>query len=94
MRFIFIVTFDSHSQLPAVRMEKIPHRIKQDAVILSNQGKTQEEIKDILGISVSTIQRAKCKQRDHGDMEGGAKKRGPKLKLSADLEDVTLSRHG
>jgi transposase len=75
-----------------IRMEKIHRHIKQDAIILGNEGKTQEEIKDILGISVSVIQRAKYRQRDHGDVEGGAKKRGPKPKLSVDLEDVTLLR--
>jgi len=73
-------------------MEKIPRSIKQNAVILGHKGLTQPEIKDILGISISAIQRAKYKQRDHGDIEGGAKKRGPKPKMSADLEDVNLSR--
>lgn len=78
--------------LQFIRMEKIHRHIKQDAIILGNEGKTQAEIKEILGISVSAIQRAKYKQRDHGDVEGGAKKRGPKPKLSVDLEDVALSR--
>jgi transposase len=73
-------------------METIPRSIKLDAIVLGLKGFKQPEIKDTLGISISVIQRAKYKQRDHGDIEGGAKKRGPKPKMSADLEDVNLSR--
>jgi transposase len=72
-------------------MEKIPRSIKLDSIVLGHKGRTQSEIKDVLGISISTIQRAKYNQRDHGDIEA-AKKRGPKPKMSADLEDVNLSR--
>lgn len=71
-------------------MEKIPRNIKHDAIVLGDKGYTQLEISDILTISISAIQRAKYKLRDHGDIEGGPKKRGPKPKLGADLEDVIL----
>lgn len=73
-------------------MQKIPREIKHDAIALGNGGHTQDDIVDILGISVSTIQRAKYRLRDYGDIEGGQQKRGPKPKLSTDLEQVTLSR--
>jgi len=69
---------------------KLPRELKHDAIILSDKGYTQTAISDILKISVSSIQRAKYKLRDHGDIEGGSKKRGRKAKLSPDLEDVTL----
>lgn len=71
-------------------MEKIPRNIKHDAILLGDKGYTQLEISDILKMSVSAIQRAKYKLRDHGDIEGGTKKRGPKPKLGPDLEDVLL----
>jgi transposase len=73
-------------------MEKIPRNIKLNAITLGHNGFTQPQIKDVLGISISAIQRAKYNLRDHGDIEGRAKKRGPKPKMSADLEDVNLSR--
>jgi transposase len=73
-------------------MEKIPRTIKHDAIALGRDGYTQSEIKDILGISISTIQRTAYKLRDHGDIEGGTQKPGPKAKLSRDLEDVILSK--
>ena len=73
-------------------MEKIPRSIKLDAIVLGEKGFTQPQIKDILGISISVIQRAKYNLHNYGDIEGGAKKRGPKPKMSADLEDVNLSR--
>ena len=71
-------------------MEKIPREIKHDSIALGTKGYTQDEIKDILGVSISTIQRTKYRLRDHGDVEGGTTKRGPKAKLSMDLEQVTL----
>jgi transposase len=73
-------------------MDKVPRELKHDAIALGNNGYTQNQINDILGISVSTIQRTKYKLRDHGDIEGGTQKRGPKPKLSRDLEDVILSK--
>jgi transposase len=75
-------------------MDKIPRIIKHDAIALGKGGRKQREVKDILGISISTIQRATYKLRDYGDIEGGTQKRGPKAKLSRDLEDVTLSKRG
>ena len=75
-----------------LRMDKISREVKHNAISLGNRGLTQIEIKEVLGISVSTIQRAKYKLRDHGDIEGGTKKRGRKAKLCPRLEEVMLLR--
>ena len=72
-------------------MQKIPRSIKHDAIILGDEGHTQDRIKNILGISVSTIQRAKHNLNKHGDVERRPQKRGPKGKLDRYMEDVSLT---
>ena len=72
-------------------MQKIPRSIKHDAIILGDEGHTQDRINHILGISVSTIQRAKHNLKEHGDVEGRPQKRGPKGKLDRYMEDVYLT---
>ena len=71
-------------------LDTIPWAIKHDVIHLTSKGYTEEEAAGILGISVSTIQRAKHKLRYHGDIEGGKKKKGTKGKLDhADIEVCT-----
>ena len=72
-------------------MQKIPRSIKHDTIILGDEGHTQDRIKHILDISVSTIQRAKHNLKEHGDVEGCSQKRGPKGKLDRYMEDISLT---
>ena len=67
---------------------KISRDIKHAALTLVVKGRKQEEIAKSLGISDRTIHRAKFKLHHHGDIEGGAKKAGPKPKMTPQMEDV------
>ena len=72
-------------------MQKIPRSIKHDAIIIGDEGHTQDRIKHILGISVSTIQCAKHNLKEHSNVEGRSQKRGPKGKPDRYMEDVSLT---
>jgi len=69
---------------------KLPHAIKLQAVELHVQGHKQKDITDTLGICVPSITKAKYKMSLYGDIEGGAKKRGPKSKMDPGIQDVML----
>jgi transposase len=69
---------------------KILRRKKLDALNLCAQGQKQADVAYSIGISTATIKRAKRKQRLFGDIEGGARKRGPKPKMSPEIIDVSL----
>ena len=72
-------------------MQQIPMSTKHDAIVLESMGHTQESVAQTLGVSVRTVQRAKHKFLMHGDVEGGAGKRGPKGKLDRMMEEVKFS---
>jgi transposase len=62
--------------------------IKHQALILSSEGHSQPYIAHSLGISESTVKRAKKNSAEHGDIEGGTKKSGRKPKFSMLMEEV------
>lgn len=66
----------------------ISRSIKHDAIIMGTQGHKQADIAITLDISVRTVQRAKKKSRECGDVEGGRKKSGPKGKIDQYMEEV------
>jgi predicted transcriptional regulator len=53
---------------------KVNRKVKHDALILDASGVNQVDIARTLGISKSTLARAKHKLKTTGDIEGGAKK--------------------
>jgi transposase len=67
---------------------KLDRRLKLDALTFNQQGMTQVQAADQMGISRRSIQRAKAKLENYGDVEGGTKKRGRKRLLSPEMEDV------
>ena len=50
---------------------KIDKAVKQDAITLAAQGKTQDQASFSTNMSTRTLQRAKAKLIKHGDIEGG-----------------------
>ena len=70
--------------------EKIPQAIKHKAIGLVTEGQNRSQVAASLGISDRTIRRARQKVREHGDIEGGTKKAGPKHKLLPEMELVFL----
>ena len=62
--------------------------LKHEALVLTAQGRKQTDVATELGLSTRTIQRASEKLRLYGDIEGGAKKRGPKGKLHEGMIEV------
>jgi transposase len=68
--------------------ERVPRKLKYDAVMLSSTGVKETEVAESLGISLRTLQRAKQRLRDYGDIEGGKQKQGAKPKLSPGMEEV------
>jgi len=67
---------------------KVDRAITLESLSLEAKGLIQEAAANAVGISRSTLERAKAKQRLHGDIEGGALKKGRKNVLSAGMEDV------
>jgi len=68
--------------------EKVSRKTKLEALKLEAEGATQTEIATKLGISESTIRRAKSNQRRYGDIERLSKKRGPQGKITPGARDV------
>jgi transposase len=68
--------------------EEIPVDIKYDAVIMNAKGVPLDEVATALGISDSTIKRAKRNLKVEGQIEHEKKKPGPKRTLTPALEDV------
>jgi transposase len=56
---------------------------------MGTQGYKQSDIAITLDISVRTVQRAKKKSHEHGDVEGGKKKSGPKGKIDQYIEECS-----
>ena len=69
----------------------IAREVKLESITMGAQGIKQDEIAESLRISTRTIQRAKAKQQNFGDIEGGARKRGRKSILSEGMEDVHIA---
>lgn len=69
-------------------IEKISRDTKLDAVIMNVKGVKQVDIAASLGISESTIKRAKARDRKYGDVEGGYKKCGRKSLFGPCMRDV------
>jgi transposase len=67
---------------------KSARELKHEALVLTAQGRKQTAVAQELGLSTRTIQRASEKLRRYGDIEGGAKKRGPKGKLHEGMIEV------
>lgn len=68
--------------------EKISRRKKLDALTLMASGHTREHAAHLTQISKSTLARAKRRQRLHGDIEGGKKKRGRRAKFTPEIINV------
>ena len=68
---------------------KIERKVKIDAVCMDSQGNyKQTEVAFTHRISVRTLRRSKKKLREHGDVEGGKKKRGPRGKIDHQMLNV------
>jgi transposase len=70
---------------------KLSRKVKHDALLLDASDMKQADITKTLGISKSTLTRAKRKLKTTGDIEGGVKKRGRKPKLDQGMKDVNLT---
>jgi len=68
--------------------QQLPRAVKLIALELDAQGHKHTEIAEQLAISVGTITIAKRKMKNHGDIEGGRRKRGPKPKMDPRMEMV------
>ena len=68
--------------------EKVSSDVKLDAVIMNAKGVKQTQIAASLGISTSTIKRAKAKLGKHGGIEAGRQKPGPKPLMPPGIQDV------
>jgi len=71
--------------------EKVQRRRKLDSLNLCAQGKETKDVAQVVGISESTIYRAKRNLRTYGDIEGRKVKRGPKPKITPQTIDVLFS---
>ena len=77
-----------------MKSEKVPRTKKLTAVVLDAIGElNQSDIAKLVGINKKTLQRAKKKYKEHGDVEGGAKKRGVKPTLHYNMKNVCLSAY-
>ena len=64
---------------------KVTRRQKLDSLTLCVQGVNQVDAATATGISLSTVKRAKRKQKRYGDVEGGHRKSGPKPKFTSNI---------
>ena len=71
--------------------EKIPRQRKLDSLNLCAQGNKPKDVAQVMGISESTIYRAKRNLRTCGDVEGKKAKRGPKPKITPQTIDIFFS---
>jgi hypothetical protein len=79
------------SEIMAIKAPfKVSRRKKLHALNLCSKGNRQADPAYELGLSTSTIKRAKRKQRLFGDIEGGLKKQGQKPLLNSNVMDVSL----
>jgi hypothetical protein len=69
-------------------LEKISWDVKHEALTLLEKGNNQLQAAEILGISDRTIPHARSRARNHGDIEGGKKKPGQKVKLTPEMKEV------
>ena len=69
-------------------LEKIPRRRKLDALTLVSRGHTRAYAAGLMHLFVSTIQRARRKQKLSGDIEGGKKKLGRRLTFSPGILNI------
>jgi hypothetical protein len=69
--------------------ETVSRREKLDALALLAKGHTIAHTATLIHCSVSTIQRAKRKQRLYGDIEGGKKKMGRRATFTPEIINVT-----
>ena len=79
-----------------MKTQKVPRSVKIDTVLLDAKGNnTQNEIANVMRIGKRTLQRAKQRIKQHGDVEGLAKQRGPKVKLHYNVKNVSIlpSKH-
>jgi transposase len=67
-------------------MEPIPVRIRERIITLYDEGEQTSEIAELLGYSPAAVRRVKQHLRERGTLEPRVPKRGPKGKLSGDVE--------
>ena len=67
----------------------VPQREKLDSLALVAKGNTIAHTATLMHCSVSTIQRAKRRQRLYGDIEGGKKKMGRRATFTLEIINVT-----
>jgi transposase len=74
---------------------KIPRKVKIDAISMTSGSDklSHPKIATTLGISIKTIQRAVKKEKEHGDVEGGVQKRGPKGKMDFGMQNICRTLH-
>jgi hypothetical protein len=68
--------------------QNISRRQKLDSLNLLAQGRQIKDVVHTVGISESTIWRAKRKQCTYGDIEGGRKKNGRRAKYTPETINV------
>lgn len=73
---------------PVTSVTSETRRNKLIAVALNAQGLNQDTVCEVVDINKRSLQRAKSKFKKYGDVEGGAKKRGPKGKLHFNCKHV------
>jgi transposase len=73
--------------------EEINRAIKFKSVIMGHEGYTQAEIAQALGISESTVKRAKSYVSRNGDIAKEKKKPGRKRKIDSHMEEVFSLNH-
>lgn len=68
--------------------QKISREKKERAIELTSLGVKAKTAAKAYGISTRSLRRAKQKQRQHGDVEGIQKKRGPPPSIGPALTEV------
>ena len=87
MYFLELLVLFAHDSI-LIQMKilpKVTRRQKLDSLSLCAQGVNQVDAATATGISLSTVKRAKRKQKRYGDVEGGRRKSGPKPKFTPDI---------
>jgi uncharacterized protein YerC len=85
---LYVFEADLSTGSDIIMPDKLPRNVKLLAVELDAKGWSQTEIASHLGISVDTITKAKRNMREYGDVERPEKKRGPKRKMDAGMQEV------
>jgi transposase len=71
--------------------DKVPQGLKSSAILMNARGVPQREIASILGISESTIKRAKARELKYGDIDAGYQQVGRKPLFGPSIREVLSS---